>query len=86
MIRTLQYWISFVENCCSRVKATAHLIVVGSWADKVIEPGENVDRKWSNINKACISSSSPLYFVGFAALDCRKLASSGLDKIWVTGD
>ena len=81
VIRTLQYWISFIENCCSRVKATAHLIVIGSWADKVREAGENVDQKWSNIKKACISSSSSLSFVGFAALDCRKLASSGLGKI-----
>ena len=79
VIGTLQYWISFTENCCSRVKATAHLIVVGSWADKVREAG---DQKWLNIKKACISSSSPLSFVGFAALDCRKLASSGLGKLW----
>ena len=81
MIRTLRYWVSFIENCCSRVEATAHLMVVGSWADKVKEAGENIDQKWSNIKKACISSSSPLHFVGFTALDCRKLASSGLDKI-----
>ena len=81
VIRTLQYWISFIENCSSRVKATAHLIVIGSWADKVKEAGENVDQKWSNIKEACISSSSSLSFVGFAALDCRKLTSSGLGKI-----
>ena len=78
VIRTLQYWISFIGNCCSRVEATAHLMVVGSWADKVKEA---IDQKWSNIKKACISSSSPLHFIGFTALDCRKLASSGLDKI-----
>ena len=81
VIRTLQYWISFIENCCSRVKATAHLIVIGSWADKVRVAGEVVEQKWLNIKKACISSSSTLSFVGFAALDCRKLASSGLGKI-----
>ena len=78
VIRTLQYWISFIENCCSRVEATAHLMVVGSWADQVKEA---IDQKWADIKKACISSSSPLHFVGFTALDCRKLASSGLDKI-----
>ena len=78
VIQTLQYWISFIENCCCRVEATAHLIVVGSWADKVKEA---IDQKWLNVKKACISSSSPLHFVGFTALDCRKLASSGLDKI-----
>ena len=81
VIRTLQYWISFIENCCSRVKATAHLIVIGSWADKVRVAGEDVDKKWLNIKEVCISSSSPLSFAGFAALDCRKLASSGLGKI-----
>ena len=81
VIRTLQYWISFIENCCSRVDATAHLMIVGSWADKVKEAGENIHQKWSNIKKACISPSSSLHFVGFTSLDCRKLASSGLDKI-----
>ena len=79
VIRTLQYWISFIENCCSRVETTAHWMVVGSWADKVKEA---IDQKWLNIKKACISSSSSLHFVGFTALDCRKLASSGLDKIY----
>ena len=78
VIQTLQYWISFIENCCSRVETTAHLMVVGSWADKVKEA---IDQKWLNIKKACISSSSPLHFEGFTALDCRRLASSGLDKI-----
>ena len=82
VIQILQYWISFVENCCSRVEATAHLMVVGSWADKVKEAGESIDQKWSNIKKACISSSSSLHFVGFTSLDCRKLASSGLEKIF----
>ena len=81
VIRTLQYWISFIENCSSRVEATAHLMVIGSWADKVKETGENIDQKWSRIKKACIFSSSPLHFVGFTALDCRKLASGGLDRI-----
>ena len=81
VIRTLQYWISFIENCCSRVEAMAHLMVVGSWADKVKEAEENIEQKWSNIKEACIFSSSPLLFAGFRALDCRKLASGGLSEI-----
>ena len=81
VIRTLQYWISFIENCCSRVEAIGHLMVVGSWADKVKEAGESIGQKWLDIEKVCISSSSSVHFVGFTALDCRKLASSGLDKI-----
>ena len=78
VVRTLQYWICFIENCCSRMGATAHLMVVGSWADQV---KESIDQKWLNIIKPCISPNSPLHFVGFTALDCRKLASRGLDKI-----
>ena len=81
VIQTLLYWVSFIENCCSRVKATAHLMVVGSWKDKAKKAGENIDQKWSNIKEACISSTSSLHFAGFTALDCRKLASDGLDKI-----
>ena len=81
VIQTLLYWVSFIENCCSRVKATAHLMVVGSWKDKAKKSGENIEQKCSNIKKACISSTSSLHFAGFTALDCRKLASDGLDKI-----
>ena len=82
VIRSLQYWISFIEDCCSRVEAMAYLMVVGSWADKVKEAGENIGQKWSRINKACISFSSPLHFIGFTSLDCRKMASSGLETIY----
>ena len=78
VIRKLHYWISFIGNCCSRVEATPHLMVIGSWADQVKQA---IDQKWSTIKKACISPNSPLHFMGFTALDCRKLASSGLDKI-----
>ena len=42
---------------------------------------EDIDGKWSHIKKACISSSYSLPFVGFASLDCCKLASSGLGKV-----
>ena len=67
VVRTLRYWISFIENCCSRVEATAHLMVVGSWADKLKEADENIDQKWLNIEKACIFPNSLLYFIGFVA-------------------
>ena len=77
VMRTLRYWITFTENICSRVKCTPHLMVVGSWADKVEEA---IDQKWLNM-KTCIPSSSRLNLRGFTALDCRKMASSGLDEI-----
>ena len=76
VIRTLRYWITFTENCCSRVKCTPHLMVVGSWTDKVEEA---IDQKWLNM-KTCIPSSSRLNFRGFTA-HCREMASSGLDEI-----
>ena len=81
VVQTLRYWVSVIENCCSRVKATAHLMVIGSLPDKAKEAGENIDQKWSKFAKACISPNSSLQFVGFSSLDCHKLASSALDKI-----
>ena len=78
IIRTLRYWITFIENCCSRVKAKAHVVVVGSWADKVkVACGQ----KWTNVKKAFISSIPSLSFVGSASFDCRKIASNGLERI-----
>ena len=76
VIRTLRYWLSFVDNCVARVNATAHMIVVGSWADQT-KTDQSLLEKWS----CNIERSSLVLLQGVVCMDCRKLACTGLDTL-----
>ena len=73
IIRQLQYWKLFIDNCCSKPLKVA----VFSHADKVTV--DNPERMSTEILEA-----QPRLLPSFneiVTLDCRKLASSGLIKI-----
>ena len=77
IIRQLQYWNLFVDNCCSNAGTPVRKVAVFSHADKVTV---NKPEKMSSE----ISEAQPELLHGFTeivTLDCRKLASSGLTKI-----
>ena len=78
IIRQLQYWNSFVDNCCSSV-GRPPTVAVFSHADKVTE--DKPDRKSSEIVKGLARSEASSSFSEVVTLDCRKLASGGLTKI-----
>ena len=76
IIRQLQYWKLFIDNCCSNA-GTPLRVAVFSHADKVTV--DKPERKSSKILEA-----QPELLPSFSevvTLDCRKLASSGLTKI-----
>ena len=75
IIRQLQYWNSFVDNCCSSAGRPLRLAVF-SHADEVAE--DKPERISSEIVKELAYSSS---FSEVVTLDCRKLTSGGLTKI-----
>ena len=77
IVRQLQYWSSFLANCCTSARAGKPLTVaVFSHADEVTE--EKPEVKSSDAMKGLAHSSS---FSEVVSLDCRKLASGGLTKI-----
>ena len=75
IIRQLQYWNLFVDNCCSNA-GTPLKVAVFSHADKVTV--NKPERMSSEILEA--QQLLPR-FSEVVTLDCRKLASSGLTKI-----
>ena len=78
IIRQLQYWNSFVDNCCSSAGRPL-TVTVFSHADEVREDKPN--RKSSEIVKELSHSKTSSSFSKAVTLDCRKLASHGLTKI-----
>ena len=78
IIRQLQYWNSFVDNCCSSA-GRPPTVVVFSHADEVTE--DKPERKSSEIVKGLAHSEASSSFSEVVTLDCRKLASGGLTKI-----
>ena len=78
LIRELQYWNSFVGNCCCGA-GRPQTVVVFSHADEVVE--DKPERKSSEIMNGLAHSQSLSTFSESVTLDCRKLASGGLTKI-----
>ena len=78
IIHQLQYWNSFVDNCCCRA-GRPPTVAVFSHADEVTE--DKPERKSSEIVKGLAHSEASSSFSEVVTLDCRKLASGGLTKI-----
>ena len=78
LIRELQYWNSFVDNCCCGA-GRPQTVVVFSHADEVVD--DKPERKSSEIMNGLAHSQSLSIFSESVTLDCRKLASGGLTKI-----
>ena len=78
IIRQLQYWNSFIDNCCSSA-GRPPTVAVFSHADEVTE--DRPERKSSEIVKELSHSKTSSSFSEVVTLDCCKLASHGLTKI-----
>ena len=78
IIRQLQYWNSFIDNCCSSA-GRPPTVAVFSHADEVTE--DKPERKSSEIVKGLAHPEASCSFSEVVTLDCRKLASGGLTKI-----
>ena len=74
----LSFWLSFIENHCAKAITPPHVVVVGSHKDTVKALGKSLE-EISSVVKNVFPTS--LHFAGFVALDCRELASHGLDEL-----
>ena len=78
IVRQLQYWNSFIANCCTSA-GKPPTVAVFSHADEVTE--EKPEVKSSDAMKALAHSEASSKFSEVVILDCRKLASRGLTRI-----
>ena len=78
IVRQLHYWNSFIANCCTSA-GWPLTVAVFSHADEVTE--EKPEVKSSDATKALMHSKASFSFSQVVTLDCRKLASGGLNRI-----
>ena len=64
------WWMTLVQNQCTNLLGKAHVIVVGSHADKIIKSGEN-PRDKESMFAPIIKKFSKLEFIAFTPMDCR---------------
>ena len=68
---SIHYWMSFIENACSSVQGSSHVIIVGSHADLVKSPQE-LKEKSSLVESIAKSRAKQLMYGGFVSMDCRE--------------
>ena len=82
--QSLQYWMSFIQNCCAHNEMKPHVIHVGSHADQLDMGG--VERALSMIEKgfSVRSQNSGQFYEleGIVGLDCTQPASPQLDLLY----
>ena len=79
-IKSILYWITFLENQCASVSCKPHVILVGSHVDvlKGVNPKNKV--------KMIVDFLKPKYFInmellGFVAMNCRYHESAGMSDL-----
>ena len=80
--QSLQYWMSFIQDCCIHNKMKPHVIFVGSHADQV-DMG-SVERALQTIEKGFLHSGSSNQFYeneGIVCLNCTQPASPDLELL-----
>ena len=82
--QSLQYWMSFIQDCCTHNKMKPHVIHVGSHADQLDMGG--VEKALSTIEKGLSvqpDTSSQFYELeGIVCLDCAQPASSQFNLLF----
>ena len=80
IIKTILYWISFLENQCASASCQPHIILVGSHADalKGINPKDKVKLIVDSLNTECFTN---MEYVGFIAMDCQYHESAGMNDL-----
>ena len=64
---SIHYWMSFIENACSSVQESSHVIVVGSYVD-LVKSSQELKEKISLVE----SIAKQLTYKGFVRMDCRE--------------
>ena len=78
--QSLQYWLSFIQDCCTHNNIKPHVMCVASHADQIDK--RNFKRPLTIFEKAFSKYSECFYKdEEIAYLDCRRPSSSGLDVL-----
>ena len=78
--KQLHYWLSFIENLSGPTQGPSQVIVVGSHADVLAGDLPELERRSKLVQDRAKRMIKMQAYLGFVALDCRKLTSDGLDQ------
>ena len=80
IIKTILYWISFLENQCASVSCKPHVILVGSHADilKGINPSDKVKTIVQSLDTNHFTN---MEYIGFIAINCQYQTSTGMSDL-----
>ena len=77
---SLQYWMSFIQDCCSHSKMKPHIVFVGSHADQLDKGG--IDKVLTTIESGIfLHSDSSNENEGIVCLNCTQRTSPNLDLL-----
>ena len=77
----LQYWLNFLQNECSHLRVSSPVIIIGSHDDKARTNTSTYAEK-RQLPAQILSENYPsLKMAGFVEMDCRRLASNGLENL-----
>jgi len=82
VFHSLQYWVSFILECCAHSKIKPHILFVGSHADQL--GSGDIDQMHSLVDETVFrkGKSDQLYEPqDIVYLDCTRPVSSGLDQL-----
>ena len=80
IIKTILYWISFLENQCASVSCRPHIILVGSHADALnrINPKDKVKIIVESLDTECFTN---MECIGFVPMNCQYHESTGMNDL-----
>ena len=77
----LQYWLNFLQNECSHLRISSPVVIIGSHDDKARTNASTYAEK-RQLPAQILSENYPsLKMAGFVEMDCRRLASNGLENL-----
>ena len=81
IVRTLQFWSTFIANLCNCCVSMPEIMVVGSHADVARKRGQSPFKKLSSTYNKLDSSLASPKIESRVVLNCTKAASSGLSSV-----
>ena len=71
--QSLQYWLTFINNACSKATMTSHVLIIGSHADQVVSEKEK-EKKSLLLQEIATSrvNDQKYSLTGYITMDCRR--------------
>ena len=77
IIRTVYYWMNFIENSCVKLQTKCHILMVGSHLDLLKDKAER-EKKEGLLKQIAKEAIKTQRYVAYVSMDCRRVESQGV--------